>query len=70
MNSKKVLGNEAPKGKTRMLWNVLMGCSLAASSAASIWVLYGKIGIAGPIAFAIFFAVVIISAIIFKKKHS
>lgn len=70
MNSKKVLGNETPKGKARLLWNTLMGCSVAASSAASIWVLYGKIGIAGPIAFAVFFAVVIISAIIFKKKHS
>ena len=70
MNSKKVLGSETPKGKSRLLWNSLMGCSLVASSVASVWVLYGKIGIAGPIAFAVFFAVVIISAVVFKKKHS
>ncbi len=70
INSKKVLGNEAPRGKSRLVWNALMACSLAASSAASIWVLYQKIGIAGPIAFAVFFAIVIISALIFKKKNS
>ncbi len=70
INSKKALGNEAPRGKSRLVWNVLMACSLACSSAASLWVLYHKIGIAGPIAFAAFFAVVVVSAIVFKKKHS
>ena len=68
MNSKKVLGDEAPKGKSRMLWNALMICSVGASSIASLWVLYQKIGIAGPIAFAVFFAIVIVSALIFKSK--
>ncbi len=70
INSKKVLDAEAPRGKSRLVWNVLMACSLVASSAASIWVLYQKIGVAGPIAFAVFFAIVIISALIFKKKNS
>ncbi len=70
INSKKVLGNEVPSGKSRVVWNALMACSLAASSVASIWVLYQKIGIAGPILFASFFTIVIISALIFKKKNS
>ena len=68
MNSKKVLCSETPQGKSRLLWNVLMICSVGASSCASLWVLYQKIGIAGPIAFGVFFAIVIISAILFKKK--
>ena len=68
MNSRKILGSEAPRGKSRLLWNALMGCSLAASCTASLWVLYHKIGIAGPIAFGAFFAVVIISALVFKRK--
>ncbi len=70
MNSKKILGNEAPKGKLRLLWNILMICSVGASSLASLWVLYQKIGIAGPLAFASFFAIVIISALLLKKKQN
>lgn len=70
INSKKVLGGERPEGGARVVWNALMACSLAASSVASIWVLYQKIGVAGPILFAAFFALVVVSAVLFKnKKH-
>ena len=70
INSKKVLGGERPKGGARVVWNVLMACSLAASSVASIWVLYQKIGVAGPVLFVAFFALVVASAVLFKnKKH-
>ena len=44
MNSKSILGAERPEGKKRVLWTVLMGCSLFASSVASLYVLWNKLG--------------------------
>ncbi len=68
INSSKVLGVQRPSGGRRVLWNVLMACSLLMSSIASIWVLYQKIGLAGPALFAAFFAVVVVSALILKRR--
>lgn len=51
MNSKKILGSEAPRGGKRALWNALMCCSVAASSVASLYVLWNKLGYAGPAIF-------------------
>ena len=68
INSSKVLGAQRPSGGRRILWNVLMACSLLMSSIASVWVLYQKIGLAGPALFAAFFAVVVVSALILKRR--
>ncbi len=57
MNSKKILGDAAPRGGARFVWNVLMCLSLTGSSVASLYVLTNKLGALGP---AIFFAFLLI----------
>ncbi|MCH6256123.1 divalent metal cation transporter [Puniceicoccaceae bacterium K14] len=42
MNSKKVLGEDRPKGTARLVWNVLMGLATGIATFGSIWVLSGK----------------------------
>ena len=68
MNSKKVLGSEAPSGGKRVLWNVLMCCSVAASSVASLYVLWNKLGYAGPAIFAAFLLLVFVSNRLLKAS--
>ena len=68
MNSKKILGNEAPRGGNRALWNALMCCSVAASSVASLYVLWNKLGYAGPAIFVGFLALVAVSNKLMKKS--
>lgn len=69
MNSKKVLGSEAPSGGKRVLWNVLMCCSVAASSVASLYVLWNKLGYAGPAIFAAFLLLVFVSNRLLKASN-
>ena len=48
MNSRKLLGDELPAGRSRITWNVLMGITLAITGTASIATAWGKsIAIAG-----------------------
>ena len=42
MNSKKVLGEHRPEGKSRIIWNVLMVFSTAIATFGSIWAIKGK----------------------------
>ncbi len=69
MNSKKVLGNEAPSGWRRALWNVLMCCSVLASSVASLYVLWNKLGYAGPAIFVAFLVLVAVSNRFLKSSN-
>jgi hypothetical protein len=53
MNNKAVLGDDLPKGGSRVIWNLLMGvaCGLATIGAGwSIWAKAGYYGVAGVIA--------------------
>jgi len=68
MNSEKILGQERPSGGKRALWNALMCCSLAASSVASLYVLWNKLGYIGPTVFAAFLALVVASNLLLKKS--
>ena len=42
MNSKKILGENRPKGKARVIWNVLMIFATIIATSGSLWVLEGK----------------------------
>ncbi|MEM9158416.1 MAG: divalent metal cation transporter [Verrucomicrobiota bacterium] len=42
MNSKKVLGENRPSGRSRIIWNLLMGFATGIATLGSIWVLSGK----------------------------
>lgn len=67
MNSKKIMGDEAPRGWGRICWNVLMACSVAASSIASLWVLWNKLGVVGPVLFVLFLLAVFVSNRFMKR---
>jgi len=50
MNSKKLLGDSLPSGRSRITWNVLMGITLAVTGTASIATAWGKsIPVAGTL---------------------
>jgi hypothetical protein len=42
MNSRKLLGDSLPSGRSRITWNVLMGITLAVTGTASIATAWGK----------------------------
>ena len=42
MNSRRLLGDAMPKGKTRVVWNLLMGAATLVATFASIWGLKDK----------------------------
>lgn len=42
MNSKRLLGDAMPKGKTRLVWNLLMGTATFVAAFGSIWGLRGR----------------------------
>jgi len=44
MNSRSVLGDDLPKGGRRVVWNVLMGISLALSTVGAGWSVWSKTG--------------------------
>jgi len=73
MNSKSVLGEELPQGGKRLLWNVLMGMSLAITGSAAAYtattkVLFGfPIGTVGLIGFVV---AVIAGQIYMAKKRA
>ena len=47
MNSKKILGQHRPEGKTRLIWNILMTFATTIATLGSIWVLEGKTHLPG-----------------------
>jgi hypothetical protein len=51
MNSTKILGAEKPRGKSLLIWNVLMGFSVLGAIAAAVTAIYDKAShpIAGPV---------------------
>lgn len=69
MNSRRILGESMPRGLSRLVWNSLMGLTLAGSSVASLYVLYNKLGIVGPAAFFGFMAVVVINYLCIRSKR-
>jgi len=42
MNSRSLLGENMPKGASRLVWNVLMLCACAAATFGSVWVIWNK----------------------------
>jgi len=42
MNSKKILGENRPKGKARLIWNILMIFATSVATLGSVWILVGK----------------------------
>jgi Mn2+/Fe2+ NRAMP family transporter len=54
MNQKKILGDDMPKGRSRIIWNVLMALAAGLAAFGSIWSVWSKAGwygIGGVVAF-------------------
>lgn len=55
MNNKKILGNDMPQGRSRVIWNVLMGLAIALSTVGAGWSIWDKsnwYGVCGVVGFA------------------
>ena len=73
MNSKKLLGDDLPKGSRRVIWNVAMGCALLISGSASVWTAWNKKLAGFPIgscALAVFAVLVLIGHFYMKRTAS
>ena len=70
LNSRSILKDATPRGWSRVMWNALLGITLFCTSVASLYVLHSKIGIAGPIAFFAFMAIVVVNYIFLQKKNA
>ena len=72
MNSKKILGDDIPKGNKRLIWNVLMGVSLLITGAAAAYTATTKtmgsfpIGTVGLVTFVV---LVVIGHFYMVNKH-
>ena len=73
MNSKKLLGDNRPEGGRRLVWNLLMGVSVAGAVVAAGSAIYGKLNdaIAGPIVvtLVVVFVVAVIAGFIEKAQQ-
>ncbi len=76
MNSKKVLGENRPKGFARVVWNVLMGLATGIATLGSVWVLSGKVnfenwkGIIPAVGLLLLVFLFVVGTISFIKKES
>jgi len=73
MNSTKILGAEKPRGKSLLIWNVLMGFSVLGAIAAAVTAIYDKAShpIAGKVVISvgvIFLAAIVATAINRQRK--
>ena len=68
MNSRNLLGEEAPKGVKRWLWNVLLGIAAIAATAAGISAIIKKAGFAGLVFVAAY--LVLLAVFHFRKPAS
>ena len=64
MNSPRVLGEHMPRGKLRLIWNVLMAIAFGLSTVGAGWSVWSKTGTKGVMGVALF----VILAIIFHSK--
>ena len=61
MNNKKVLGDDMPRGRSRWIWNTLMGLAVGLATLGagwSIWAKAGYYGVSGVVAFVLLAIVV------------
>lgn len=65
MNSHRVLGDDMPKGRSRLTWNILMGIAFLFSTIGAGWSVWSKTGWAGIVGVIIFIAL----AMVFHTKH-
>ena len=68
MNQKSLMGNQRPRGGTRLVWNTLMGIAAALATVASVAAVYKKGGIAGLCALGGYLLLVLVVQFVRKRK--
>ena len=66
MNSRRVLGDDMPQGRSRLTWNTLMGIAFLFSTIGAGWSVWSKTGWVGVVGVIVFIAV----AVVFHTKHT
>ena len=73
MNSKRLLGDAMPRGKARVIWNLLMGTATAIAAFCSIWGLSGRTTLKkfpiGNVFIFVLFAMLAIGMLTFLAKN-
>lgn len=64
MNSRRVLGDDMPRGGKRVIWNVLMAGAFALSAVGASWSVWSKVGMTGVFGVSAF----VVLAILFHNK--
>ncbi|MBZ0258604.1 divalent metal cation transporter, partial [bacterium] len=60
MNSKRLLGDNMPRGASRIVWNLLMGTATVLTTIGAVWQAYAKAGMYGITAIVVFSLLVLI----------
>lgn len=68
MNQKSLLGDEAPQGIARLIWNVLMAVAVIAASAAGVSAVWKKAGNMGLLFVALYIGLVLVVQFARKPK--
>ncbi len=68
MNSKRLLGDNIPKGLNRVVWNVLMGTATLLTTIGAIWQVSAKAGVYGIFAISIL-TILVLFGFTLRKPH-
>ncbi|MDP8245559.1 MAG: divalent metal cation transporter [Candidatus Hinthialibacter antarcticus] len=69
MNSKRLLGENIPRGMNRVVWNTLMGTATVLTTIGAVWQVSAKAGIYGIIAIIVFTIVVLFGFTLRKPEN-
>lgn len=69
MNSRKLLGDNVPRGGARVTWNVLMVIATLAATIAAAWSIWAKSGWIGTGAALLFIAAAVVAQFTMKHDH-
>ena len=73
MNSRRLLGDDLPRGGRRVLWNLLMTAALVICGSASVWTAWNLKLANLPVgrwALAAFAAAILLGHVFMKRRHA
>jgi Mn2+/Fe2+ NRAMP family transporter len=63
MNQRSLLGEELPRGRRRVAWNLLMVAAVGITTTASVYMIYKQTGVAGLYAYAVLIALALLAQV-------
>jgi hypothetical protein len=68
MNSQSLMGENMPRGRSRVIWNTLMALAISAALIGCLWSVYSKAGFWGFVAIGVFALVALIVGAVRKSR--